>query len=122
MAASESQQIDVVLKLLHLARRALAEEDTQESFEAATQIHRAQGFLRLLRVQVAGGYHRNPYDPFRVVGVVGNDVHSVAYRHAKDNKLYRHDFEPGTAQALAVERHGKRELLIAGDVPLWDEF
>ena len=119
MAASESQQIDAVLKLLHRARRAI---DDGDSSGAVQEIHRAQGFLRLLRVQVAGGYHRNPYDPFHVVGVLSDDVHSVAYRHRKDGKLYKHDFEPDSAKVLAVERHGKRELLLSSDVPLWDEF
>jgi len=119
MAASESQQIDAVLKLLHRARQSVESGDSED---ASLLIHRAQGFLRLLRVQVAGGYHRNPYGPFRVVGVLSDDVHSVAYRHRKDGKLYKHDFEPDSARVLAVERHGKRELLLSSDVPLWDEF
>lgn len=78
--------------------------------------------LKALRSQVSRGYHKNPYKPFRVVDVIGEDVHSIAYRHAKDGKLYQHDFKRGSAQAIAVERHGNREILIAGDVPLWDEF
>lgn len=78
--------------------------------------------LEQLRGQVSEGYHRNPYTPFRVIGTIGKDVHSVAYQHAKDGKLYKHDFKRGSAQVIAVERHGKRELLITGDVPLWDEF
>lgn len=80
----------------------------------------ALDILKALRTQVRGGYHHNP--PFRIVGVIGSDVHSVAYKHAKDGKLYRHDFKRGSAQAIAVERHGKRDILITGDVPLWDEF
>jgi len=119
MAASESKQIDTVLKVLHYARGYLDDGDVAQ---ATGQIHRAQGMLRLLRIQVAGGYHANPYDPFHVVGVLSDDVHSVAYRHRKDGKLYKHDFEPDSARVLAVERHGKRELLLSSDVPLWDEF
>ena len=78
--------------------------------------------LKALKAQVRGGYHRNPYKPFRIVDVIGEDVHSIAYRHAKDGKPYKHDFKRGSAQAIAIERHGKRDILITGDVPLWDEF
>lgn len=85
----------------------------------------ALNVLKALRSQVRHGYHRNPggvYAPFRVAGVISHDVHSIAYTHAKDGKAYKHDFNRDTASALAVERHGKREILIAGEVPLWDEF
>lgn len=97
------------------------------SSDHRTAIRRAQEALSLvqdLRDQVSAGYHRNPgvYGPFKLVGVIGKDVHSVAYQHAKDGKLYKHDFKRGSAQAIAVERHGKRDILITGDVPLWDEF
>lgn len=81
--------------------------------------------LSQLHAQVSAGYHANPanpYTPFRIVGEIGDDVHSVAYRHVKDGKLYKHDFKRGSARVIAVERHGKREILITGDVPLWDEF
>lgn len=79
-----------------------------------TQLHR----------QVSQGYHRNPYTPFRVVGLMGDDVHSVAYHHAKERGLFKHDFQRGSAQLYAVDRHGKRDLLITSveGVPLWDEF
>lgn len=92
-------------------------------------VRRAKEILIRLRSQVEEGYHRNPsssrmYEPFRIVGVIGKDVHSVAYKHAKDGKPYKHDFERNSAEVLAVERHGKRELLITSPegVPLWDEF
>jgi thioredoxin reductase len=102
---SESDALTKAIRLIH-------DGDTLSAVE----------LLNRLRRQVSGGYHQNPYTPFRVVGVIGKDVHSVAYRHAKDNKLYKHDFQRDNAQVLAVERHGKKELLITGDVPLWDEF
>lgn len=119
LVGSESRQIDNILRHLQEARELLESRDVKE---AVLRIHRAQGRLRLLRNQVSSGYHENPYTPFRVIGEIGDDVHSVAYRHAKDGKLYKHDFEPGSAKVIAVERHGKRELLVTGDVPLWDDF
>lgn len=84
-----------------------------------------QGAIRILwrlREQVSRGYHRNP--GFRIVGVIGDDVHSVAYRHSADGKFYKHDFERGSAHAVAVERNGKHDILITSmtGVPLWDEF
>ncbi len=102
---SESDALTKAIRLIH-------DGDTLGAVE----------LLNRLRRQVSGGYHQNPYTPFRVVGTMGEDVHSVAYRHAKDGKLYKHDFKRGSAQIIAVERHGKKELLITGDVPLWDEF
>lgn len=84
--------------------------------------------LKALREQAQRGYHANPstsrtFTPFRIVGVIGTDVHFIAYTH-KDGKAYRHDFKGGNAEVLAVERHGKRELLITSPsgADLWDEF
>jgi hypothetical protein len=79
--------------------------------------------MKALRAQVRGGYHHNPYKPFKIVNVLGRSVHSIAYEHAKDGKLYKHDFG-NNAEVLAIERHGKRELLITSPdgLPLWDEF
>lgn len=90
----------------------------------ATGIRRAMALIIRLQSQVSAGYHRNPYTPFRVVGVLGKAVHTIAYKHAKDHKLYKHDFNGENAEVLAVERHGKRELLITSPdgLPLWDEF
>ncbi len=94
--------------------------ETNDNEELRNVIHD----LKQLHSQVHAGYHHNPYAPFRVIGILGEDVHSVAYRHAEDGKLYKHDFKRGSAQVVAVERHGKRDLLITGvdGVPLWDEF
>lgn len=84
----------------------------------------AMAILKSLRIQVSEGYHRNPYTPFRIVGVIGRNVHFIAYEHDKDGKMYKHEFKGGNAEVLAVERHGKRELLITSPngSPLWDEF
>lgn len=97
----------------------------KELLEMQPGNHALQNVIRdlmQLHSQVSAGYHANPYTPFRIVGEIGKDVHSIAYQHKKDGKLYKHDFKKGSAQAIAVERHGKREILITGDVPLWDEF
>lgn len=116
---SESRDLKEIIAIL---------KQSLEWFEAWGHwyaIKRTEKALKLaegLQAQASEGYHKNPYTPFRVVGEIGDDVHSVAYRHAKDGKLYKHDFEPGSARVIAVERHGKRELLVTGDVPLWDDF
>lgn len=86
----------------------------------------AMDIAKALREQVGEGYHKNPgvYEPFKIVGKMGDDVHSVAYRHVRDRKLYKHDFQRGSAEVLAVIRHGKHDLLITSPdgKPLWDEF
>jgi hypothetical protein len=78
---------------------------------------------KLLRKQVEEGYHANPYSPFSVIGVLGQDVHDIRYQHAEDGKFYKHDFN-GEVEVLAVVRHGKRELLLRHKrgLPLWDDF
>lgn len=88
------------------------------------QYREAIDLLRRLQSQVEQGYHRNPYKPFRIVGEMGSEVHSVAYTHAEDGRNYKHDFQGENAQLLAIERHGKKDLLITSSrgVPLWDEF
>lgn len=120
---SESAVLDSAITRLRQAH------SRQSDPHVASEIHGVIADLRIMRENVAEGFHRNPsssrtYEPFRVVGVIGKDVHGIAYKHAKDGKLYKHDFETRSAQVLAVERHGKRELLIASTdgVPLWDEF
>lgn len=102
-----------------------------EKLEKTIPIHRVHELITLGKAikrldafaeKSGEGYRSNPYSPFKVIGVIGDDVHSVAYRHIKDGKLYKHDFKRGNAQVVAIERHGKKEILITGDVPLWDEF
>lgn len=111
---SESGEIDRVIALLKNGN----DDDISESLE----------ILERLRNQVSAGYHRNPgsnvYAPMKMFGVISNDVRSVAYRHAKDSKLYKHDFERNSAEAIAMIRHGKHDLLITSPdgLPLWDEF
>lgn len=90
---------------------------------------RALAILKRLHEQVEEGYHANPsssrmYEPFKIIGVIGTDVHHIAYKHVNDGKLYKHDFQRGSAEVIAVERHGKRELLVTSPdgVPLWEEF
>lgn len=81
--------------------------------------------LKALREQVQGGYHRNAlrFLAGTAIGKIGDDVHSVRYRHAKDKKHYQHDFH-GQVDVYAVERAGKRDLLLThrDGAPLWDEF
>ena len=96
---------------------------------AQGNVTRAREILTRLRRQVAEGYHANPsssrlYEPFKIIGVIGRDVHSIAYVHATEHKPYKHDFKKGSAEIVAIERHGKRELLVTSPdgVPLWDEF
>ena len=116
---SESKELARALALLDEMRGYIVNDNM---LKAESALARVEMILHRLRGQVGEGYHVNPYTPFRVVGVIGKDVHTVSYQHAKDGKNYRHDFKRGSAQAIAVERHGKREILITGDVPLWEEF
>jgi hypothetical protein len=101
-------------------------EDACASVLLSRELSRLEKILQRLHSQSSEGYHRNPgvYTPFRVVGVIGRDVHFIAYQHDKDKKNYKHDFKGGNAEVLAVERHGKRELLITSPTGanLWDEF
>lgn len=86
--------------------------------------------LKKLREQVGRGYHRNapPFEGSKfaagiAVGKIGDDVHSIRYRHSKDKKHYQHDFN-GDAEVYAIVRGNKRDLLIThrDGSPLWDEF
>jgi hypothetical protein len=86
--------------------------------------------LKRLRRQAGRGYHRNgaPFEGAsfaagKAIGKIGDDVHSIRYRHAKDHKHYQHDFN-GDVIVYAVERNGKRDLLLTHreGSPLWDEF
>lgn len=84
--------------------------------------------LKDLRRQVERGIHINPsssrlYEPFRIVGAIAEDVEAIQYQHAKNGKLYEHEFD-GDVNILAVMRYGKKELLIVSTrgLPLWDKF
>jgi hypothetical protein len=100
------------------------------------------GNLRALERQVGEGYHKNPalviygnppfparlrqYDPsapIQVVSEVSVEVHALAYKHARDGKLYQHDFEEPTSM-LAVLRHGRHDVLLSSPDgnPIWQEF
>jgi hypothetical protein len=92
------------------------------------QYREAIDLLRRLKNQVKEGYHRNPsesrvYSPLKIVGVFGTEVHEILYRH-KNGGNYEHKFKGDNAQLIAIERQGKRDLLITSErgVPLWDEF
>jgi hypothetical protein len=86
--------------------------------------------LKALRRQVAKGFHANP-PPFEgkrfnagiAVGKIGDDVHEVRYRHTKDGRDYKHEFN-GDAEVYAIQRGNRRDLLIThrDGSPLWDEF
>ncbi len=99
------------------------------AIEHSGDLGRALSILKRLERQVEGGYHRNPsssrlYEPFKIIALLGREVDSIAYIHAEDGKPYKHDFKRGSAEVYAVERHSRKELLIASPsrVPLWDEF
>ena len=118
---SESEQITSIMNLLQYGMRNYLRDAPPDFFRIVRTVTKA---LDNLRSQVSEGYHRNPPKPFQIVGAMSDDVHTVAYRHAKDGKLYKHDFKRGTAKLYAVEMHGEeRNLLISGDgTPLWDNF
>jgi len=85
--------------------------------------------LKALKAQVRGGYHRNPsssrlYEPFKIMGVLAKDVHQIKYQHGQNRDFFQHKFDRGSAEILAVVRHGKHEMLITSPqgVKLWDEF
>lgn len=54
----------------------------------------------------------------RVVGMIGERVYQVRYRHAEDGKDYYHDF--GSGVKLFALDNG--DVLITSDKPLWEEF
>lgn len=114
---SESKELTKIFQILENIRF------TELSDHSLRSIREAMQRIKELGIQVSEGYHRNPYTPLRIVGTISDDVHTVAYRHAKDGKLYKHDFGEGNAKLYAIERHGKRDLLISGgNLPLWDDF
>lgn len=120
---SESAELDRVMALLKPLLGEHTDEDANETLGEALEI------LERLRKQVSGGYHRNPAGsvlrgPIEIAGILSHDLRSVAYRHAKDSKLYKHDFERNSAEVLALIRNGKRDLLLSSPdgIPLWDEF
>lgn len=85
---------------------------------------RAVTLLRTLQDQAASGYHRNvSFQAGKVIGKIGTDVHDIRYTHATEGKNYKHDFG-GDVEVYAVERNGKRDLLLhhVNGLPLWDEF
>jgi hypothetical protein len=121
---SEARELSRALELLESLR---VEIQRDNMMQAQSLLSRAEIILNRLCRQVESGYHRNPSvsrtEPFRVIDVLGQAVHTVAYKH-KNGKLYEHDFDGSDAQVLAVIRNGKRELLITSTdgSPLWDEF
>ena len=119
---SESAVIGFVLSLLEEA----------EKFQRDPKLLRhhladAKEELQKLQEQVGAGYHRNPrrgvFSAGNVVGKIGDDVHDVRYTHADDGENYEHEFS-GEVEVWAVERNGKRELLLSHKrgLPLWDDF
>jgi hypothetical protein len=117
---SEAAELTRALDLCEELRNRLQDDNMMQ---AQSVLSRIEIILNRLRSQSAGGYHRNP-GGFEIVGVMSTDVHSVAYRHAKDGKNYKHDFDRGTAHLIAVTRNGKKDLILTSmqGVPLWDEF
>lgn len=118
---SEALEIGSVLRILHKAKKAWG---TGESFAL---IEEAQDRLRELQEQAMKGHHRNPrrgrFQAGTVVGKIGDDVHDIRYTHADDGENYEHQFN-GEVEVYAVERAGKRDLLLTHvrGLPLWDEF
>ena len=123
---SETSELTRALNMLAEMRQEIAADNMLKAESLASRI---EIILSRLRVNARGGYHANPsssrmYEPFKIIGVIGTDVHHIAYKHVNDGKLYKHDFKRGSAEVIAVERHGKRELLVTSPdgVPLWEEF
>lgn len=126
---SESDALADIGNLLDKALPNMVARDSEGVKHARRLVAEAIKGIDALREQVKGGYHRNPsssrlYEPFKIVALLGREVDSIAYIHATENKPYEHDFQRGSAEVYAVERHGRRELLIVSPkrVPLWDEF
>lgn len=104
-------------------------------------IAEGQAIIGRLKRQAESGRHANPplviygnpplqgrklrpvhsRSPLTVVGQLSDDVHAILYTHVDDGKDYRHDFE-GAASMFAVERAGKRDVLVTGPKPLWGDF
>lgn len=119
---SETKQLRKILgNLLHV-------DTSRLDKDSVNRINKAIGEIKQLECQVSRGYHRNPnsrekFLAGRVVGKIGKDVHDIRYTHNLDGLNYKHAFE-GDAQVYAVERNGRRDLLIThrSGLPLWDEF
>lgn len=119
MPLPESESLalgSVIRKLLRVSRVA-------RNAAVDREIQSAVADLQQLQERALHGYHRNPPSGIRIVGKIGDDVHAVRYRHAKDGHFYQHQFN-GEAEVLAVERNGHRELLLRHirGLPLWDVF
>jgi hypothetical protein len=119
---SETDQLTRVEALLEDLRRFLFQGN---SMMADSTLARIEIIVSRLKKQVESGYHVNPA-PFRagmVVGKIGDDVHAIRYRHAKNGHFYQHQFN-GDAEVWAVQRNGKNEILLThrNGLPLWDEF
>lgn len=121
MALPESESLalgQVIRKLLRVSRIARDSRVDAEIQAVVTD-------LQQLQERALKGYHRNP-PAFRagmVMGKIGDDIHAIRYRHAKNGHFYQHQFN-GEAEVWGVVRNGKRELLLThrrGE-PLWDEF
>ena len=54
----------------------------------------------------------------RIIGVIGERVYQVRYRHAEDLKDYFHDFDPGV-KLIALDNG---DVLLTSDKPLWEDF
>jgi hypothetical protein len=61
--------------------------------------------------------------PLRFEEQMSSEVHSLAYRHSEDDKLYKHEFEKPT-EMWAVKRGDKKDILLTsfGAAPLWQDF
>lgn len=63
--------------------------------------------------------------PIQLVGLIGDSVHQLKYRHADDGKPYVHDFEDAATGlwAATTARWGRMLVIFnANGVPLWQDF
>lgn len=134
--------------------RALAEEGSEHLYSgheraAKSAFENIIAVVEHLERQVAAGVHTNPHrnpgelvmfgnPPMRagsravhhiemsvqLVGIIGDQVHQLKYRHASDGEPYVHDFEHNdTALWAGITEHKQKMLVITNhDAPLWQDF
>lgn len=142
MPLSESSTLRRISTLIAEAERMVDEGDRSDVFRYLAE---AQELVQRLAQQAQMGYHANPAmviygnppaqltkagrfsrdikGPMTLKGIISHEAHAILYRHVKDGKPYRHDFEHPTT-LLAVERNGQNDVVITSPDgnPVWQDF
>ncbi len=138
---SESATLAHAMQELVTVRRRLASLSKRSHVvdNASYDLAHVISMLSKLKKQAQRGVHRNAesnpslvvYNPpdlkvrrmgsAKVVGIIGERVFQVSYRHAEDGKNYFHDFARGV-KMFAIETGGDKEILLASEKPLWEDF